>query len=306
MRKITFLFLIISASLFAQKNEDYSKSNKEELINTILSKEKEITKINAILETEKLENKKKFSDAVGKSGEENVKLKKIIKKINTTFLRQTFDSKYINDKTYFKDADLTNEDDTEIFEKYNIVINSIMIDEIDNEVSKTCKYALDFNTNYLKLFEIRKLVLSEKYNEVKYKEAISNIEKLPFLEGDNNLDKTKTRITNLLKNYLENTCLLKIKLDSFRKADQSPVMKQKYSALEKDDHFKDYPYLIQVIKNIKSNVNNYNSEEDLQPCQEVKASVETTKQETTDLEKDKKTKETPIVEKKETSKVNGN
>jgi hypothetical protein len=181
-----------------------------------------------------------------------------------------------------------------------------MIDEIDNEVSKTCKYALDFNTNYLKLFEIRKLVLSEKYNEVKYNEAISNIEKLPVLAADDNLDKTKKRMTNLLKNYLENTCLLKIKLDSFRKADQSPVMKQKYSALEKDDHFKDYPYLIQVIKNIKSNVNNYNSEEDLQPCQEVKASVETTKQETTDLEKDKKTKETPIVEKKETSKVNGN
>jgi hypothetical protein len=37
-----------------------------------------------------------------------------------------------------------------------------MIDEIDNEVSKLAKYALDFNTNYLKLFEIRKLVPAKK------------------------------------------------------------------------------------------------------------------------------------------------
>ncbi|MBA4319892.1 MAG: hypothetical protein C0412_15950, partial [Flavobacterium sp.] len=129
---------------------------------------------------------------------------------------------------------------------------------------------------------------------------ITAIEKLPVLEPDNNLDKTKKRITNLLKNYLENTCLLKTKLDSYKKADQSPVIKQKYAALEKDDHFKDYPYLIQVIRNIKSNVNNYNSKEDLQPCEEVKKTEEvkvpeTVKKDNAELKKE--TKDVPAKDK---------
>lgn len=302
MKKITFLIFLISVPLFAQKTDDYSKLNKDELISKINSKEKEIKKINEILEKEKSENKKKTSDDISMASVESIKLKKIIKETNATFLREIFDNKYVNNKSYFIDTDLANEDNTQKFKNSNVLINSIMVDEIDTEILRTCKYALNFNTNYLKLFEIRKSVLSQKYNELTYKEALNEIENLPILEGDNNLNKTKTRITNLLKNYLESTCLLKNKLDLYRKADQSPVMKQKYSALEKDDHFKDYPYLIQVIKNIKSNVTNYNSDGDLQPCQEMKTSVEK-KPETTELEKDKKTKETPTGEKKETNKV---
>lgn len=281
MKKISFLLFIISASIFAQ---DYSKSNKDALIVIINSKENEIKKINKSLEDEKSENKKKASNGKVMSSEETTNLKKIIKQTNTTFLREIFDNKYVNNKTYFIETDLANEDNTKKFENSNVLINSIMVDEADNEVLKVCKYALDFNKNYLKLFEIRKSVLGEKYNEVTYKEAISNIEKLPVLEADNKLDKTKKRITNLLKNYLENTCLLKNKLDSYKKADQSPVIKQKYNALEKDDHFKDYPYLIQVLKNIKSNVINYNSKEDLQPCIEINQNpIETPKTEKKDL-----------------------
>lgn len=62
---------------------------------------------------------------------------------------------------------------------------------------------------------------------------------------------------------------------------KSPIIKQKYTTLEKDDHFKDYPYLIQIIKNIKTNVINYNSKEDLQPCAEInKFPIETSNTET--------------------------
>lgn len=297
MKKITFLLIIFSSSLFAQ--QDYSKLNKEELILIINTKEKEVKKINESLEKEKLENKKKASDGISKSNNEIIKLKKTIKETNTAFLRESFDNKYINNKAYFKDTDLANEDDTKKFEKSNILIHSIMVDESDDETLKVCKYALDFNKNYLKLFEIRKSILSEKYNEVNYNQAISEIEKLPILEPDNNLDKTKKRITNLLKNYLENTCLLKIKLDSYKKAEQSPVIKQKYIALEKDEHYKDYPYLIQVLRNIKSNVNNY-SKEDLQPCEEVKKAeetkvFETVKKENTEVKKE--SKDVPVKDK---------
>lgn len=287
MKKITILLIIVSTSLFAQ--QDYSKLSKEELIIIINTKEKEAKKINESLEKEKSENKQKASDGRSKSDKEIIKLKKIIKETNGAFLREIFDNKYIKNESYFKDTDLANDDNTKKFENSNVLINSIIVDELDDETLKVCKYALDFNKNYLKLFEIRKSVLSEKYNEAKYNEAISEIEKLPVLEPDNNLDKTKKRITNLLKNYLENTCLLKTKLDSYKKADQSPIMKQKYAALEKDAHYKDYPYLIQVIRNIKTNVTNY-SKEDLQPCEEVKKDNTEVKKETKDVPvKDKAT-----------------
>lgn len=278
MKKITFLFLIITASIFAQ---DYSKSSKDELIKIINSKENALEESNKSLEKEKLENKKKALDGTNKSSEETIKLKTIIKETNIAFLRESFENKYINNKTYFKDTDLVDEDNTKKFEKSNILINSIMVDEVQNEVLNICKYALDFNKNYLKLFEIRKSVLSEKYNEAKLNEALNEIEMLPVLELNSKLDITKKRITNVLKNYIDNTCLLKKKLDALKNADQSPIIKQKYTTLEKDDHFKDYPYLIQIIKNIKKNVINYNSKEDLQPCAEInKSPIETSNTET--------------------------
>jgi hypothetical protein len=297
MKKITFLFFILSASLFAQ--QEYSKLNNQDLIKIINAKETEKSTLKASLEREKKEKDKILNESSSKKNKEIAELKKIIQDINKTILREIFDNKYIKNESYFKDTDLANDDNTKKFENSNVLINSIMVDELDDETLKVCKYALDFNKNYLKLFDIRKSVLSEKYNEDKYNEAISEIEKLPVLESDNNLDKTKKRITNLLKNYLENTCLLKTKLDSYKKADQSPIMKQKYTALEKDDHYKDYPYLIQVIRNIKANVTNY-SKEGLQPCEEVKKAEEVKVPET--LNKDNKevkkdTKDSPVKDK---------
>lgn len=285
MKKITLLILFVTSIIFAQNKEDYAK--------IIKTKDTEISTLKISLDKEKKEKDKIINESSSKKNKEIAELKKIIKETNTTFLREIFDNKYIKNETYFKDTDLSNDDNTKKFENSNILINSIVVNEEDNETLKVCNYALDFNENYLKLFEIRKSVLSEKFNETRYKEAIIDIEKLPVLEPDNNLDKTKKRITNLLKNYLENTCLLKIKLDSYKKADQSPAIKQKYATLEKDDHFKDYPYLIQVIRNIKSNVNNYNSKEDLQPCEEVKKTEEvkvpeTVKKDSAEVKKDTK------------------
>ena len=83
-------------------------------------------------------------------------------------------------------------------------------------------------------------------------------------------------MSNFLKNYLENTCLLKKTLEAYKKADQSAIIKQKYTALEKDERYKDYMYLIETIRKIKNNVNNYTND-DLQPCEvkekEVKANA---------------------------------
>jgi hypothetical protein len=301
MKKITLLFILLSVSIFAQtddnlkskdkkelnykiKSEDYSKLKDNELINKIESRDKKIKELEESLKKVNLANIQIANAGNNKYSKEVSELKKVIKETNDIFLREIFENKYINNKTYFKETDLAFEDNTKKFENSNKLINSIKVEEPDVEVLRVCDNAIKFNENYLKLFEIKKSVLSGKYNVAEVNEAIKKIENLPVLEPDSKLNITKNKIVGLLNNYLGNTCLLKKKLDALKNADQSPVIKQKYASLEKDDHFKDYPYLIQVLKNIKSNVNNYNSKEDLQPCIEINQNpIETPKTEKKDL-----------------------
>lgn len=271
MKKNFLLIILISTFSFAQTTKDYSKSSKEELVNTINSKEKEIKTLNEKLNIEKTAKEKLESKLNNSVNLEIAELKKSIKETNTVFLREIFDNKYVN-KPYLMETDLAIEDISTRIENSNILIKSILLDDTNKEVFNVCNKALNFNQNYLKLFEIRKNVLNQKYDAQKNNNAIKEIEALPVLDENSKLDITKKRMSNFLKNYSENMCLLKKTLDAYKRADQSAIMKQKYTALEKDEHYKDYPYLIQIIRKIKNSVNDYTND-DLQPCDEVKEKV---------------------------------
>ena len=133
--------------------------------------------------------------------------------------------------------------------------------------------SIDFNSNYNTLYTIQKTVLIEYYNEKNVNEAISSIEKLPKLKTDSKLDNKKNKILNTLKNYLDNTCSLKKKLDNYKNADCKSLPMQKiFTSLEKDDSYKDYTYLVKVIRKMKNNKNDY-SKDDLQPCEDIKKST---------------------------------
>jgi hypothetical protein len=200
-------------------------------------------------------------------------LKNIIKDNNTYWLRGLFDELY-TDK-YFIETKLETYDITSQIVKSNVYIKSIKVVEEDSEVIKRCQKALNFNENYLKLYELRKL-LNEKFNEEKNNNALNEINKLPELELNSKLNIYKSSLYKYLENYKDNTCLLKLKLDVYKNADQiSNKLKLSYAALLIDAHFKDYPYLIYVIKNISKNVNNY-SKSDLQPCEELKTNTPAT------------------------------
>ncbi|MDI1317428.1 hypothetical protein [Flavobacterium sp.] len=289
MKKYFLLIILISTFSFAQK--DYSKSSKEELINTINSKDKELKSLKEKLESEKTAKEKLETNQTKSTNAEIAQLKKSIKETNAVFLREIFDNKYVS-KPYLMETDLAIDDISTRIENSNILIRSILLDDTNKEVFEICNKALDFNKNYLKLFQIRNDVIFEKYDSVKVNEAIKEIQMLPALDENSKLDSTKKRMSSVLKNYLENTCLLKKTLDAYKKADQSAILKQKYTALEKDEHYKDYPYLVQTIKKIKNSVVGY-TDDDLQPCDEVKEKV------TKNNEDDKSSKENSPIKTKE-------
>lgn len=267
MKKYILFAILFSSFSFAQ-TKDYSKSSKDELINTINAKDKEIKSLKEKLDIEKTAKDKLESKLNNSVNSEIAELKKSIKETNTVFLREIFDNKYVN-KPYLMDTDLAIEDIATRIENSNILIKSILLDDTNKEVFDVCNKALNFNRNYLKLFEIRKNVLNQKYDAQKNTDAINEIEQLPVLDENSKLNSTKKKISNYLKNYSENICLLKKTLDAYKRADQSAIMKQKYTALEKDEHYKDYPYLIEIIRKIKNSVNDYTND-DLQPCDLIK------------------------------------
>jgi hypothetical protein len=276
MKNYLLLIVLVTGFSFAQEKEkEYAKLNKEELIAKINSKDEEIKSLKKKLESEKTAKEKVIPKQSNAENLEIAALKKSIKETNAVFQRKTFDNIYVN-KPYLTDTDLASDDISTRIENSNVLIRGILLDDTNREVFDVGNKALAFNSNYLKLFEIRKNVLGQKYDGVKVEQALKEIEKLPALEVNSKLGNTKTNMSNFLKNYLENTCLLKKILEAYKKADQSAIIKQKYTALEKEERYKDYPYLIETIRKTKNNVNNYTND-DLQPCEvkekEVKANA---------------------------------
>ena len=139
MKKTTVLLLLITSISFAQ--------SKEELVNIIKQKDKEIEKLKESIKKEKASNEKMINEDSKTTNNYIAELKKIIKETNVTFLREIFDNKYIINASYFKDTDLANEDNTKKFENSNILINSIKVDESNKEVIEVCIEAINFNAN---------------------------------------------------------------------------------------------------------------------------------------------------------------
>ena len=261
MKKYILSFLFISTSIFAQ---DYSKLKNPQLVDSITKKDKTIKDLNKTIS----ELKKQVELLNKNEDSRNLdKFKSIIKDDNKFWLKDLFDKKYTD--SYFAETDLESEDISQKIEKSNVYIISIMSVETNKEIIEKCNLALEFNKNYKALYTIKNTVLSEKYNQKNVTEAISAIENLPKLKTDSKLDKSKTRILNTLKNYLDSTCSLKKKLDGWKNAEcKSPAMQKLFTSLEKDDSYKGYDYLVKVIRKMKSNKIDYTND-DLQPCPEA-------------------------------------
>lgn len=195
-------------------------------------------------------------------------LKKVIYEINDLFLKDLV-NEYINNDLFFKETDLLlgKEEDLLKFKKHNLKIKSIMITEHDPIVIQKCQNALNFNNTYLKLFEIRKNVLSQKFDSVKVDQAIKEIDNLPLIMNNSKMFVNKDNIRTDLVKYLQTTCELKKELEVLiENPFQTPTHKQKYDILKNNKEFKKYSYLIDIIEKVKKDKTNY-SKNDLQPCE---------------------------------------
>ncbi|MFV8393188.1 hypothetical protein [Flavobacterium sp. LB2P6] len=280
MKKITLLLLLITSSVFAQI--DYSKFSKDELMSKLKTKEREISDLKKSLDEKIIVKDKALKESFITRNKEVSELTKIIEETNAVFLREIFDAKYIKNTTYFKDTDLANENNTEKFKNSNVLINSIKVKQT-NSLLDICNKALDFNKNYLDLFSIKDSVLNKKFDKIKVLAAVKAIENLPELESDCKLNIKKMKIVNLLKNYSENICLLRNDLDKLKTKKDQKSLAPTYLKLEKDNRYKDYPFLLSIVSEMRKDVNSYTND-DLQPCIEINQNpIETPKTEKKDL-----------------------
>lgn len=184
--------------------------------------------------------------------------------VNNTFLKKLFINNYYTNANYFKVTDLAKEDFTKDFIKSNLLLQSMQL-SVTGDSLAMCKKGLEFNENYLKLYEIKNSnILSKKFDKETMNKTLSEIEKLAQLEENSNLDKTKIRIKKLLSEYADVTTILrqKLEIETNKNTDiNNPLYKKIFTDFEKT--YNEYPYLIKVIKETDKGKNKNSFQTDL-------------------------------------------
>lgn len=191
--------------------------------------------------------------------------------VNNVFLKTLFIDNYMDNKNYFMETDLSNEDLTGNFKKANLLLKSMQL-SVTGDSLAICAKGLDFNDNYLTLYRIKQgNTLKEKYHKEKVNQAVNEIEQLPALETGSKLSRTKVELADAIRNYAIKTTALKTEIDSWKKHDQdNPKVKAAYLNLEKQH--KSYPYLIRIIRESK-NSNNYQTDLEVPDLDSVKSQI---------------------------------
>lgn len=272
MKLLVIIFTFFSLPSLAQTT-DITKYTKEEFIETISKKDKEFSALMDTLKKLKAEIAGLKSSKTNNLRKDEIleqevsQLKQVIKQNNEVFLIEVFKEKYT--QKYFQETKLEAEDKTEKIRNSDILIKSVSVGA-DRETLDLSSKAFDFNKNYIALYEIQKTVLNVKFDEKKVQESINTIATLPFLDSNSVLNRTKIHLTELLKNYRDNTCLLKAELDKLKKGIDQKALIPSYLKYEKMPRFNEYKYLLSVIVEMKKNVNSF-TQDALQPCEEFKS-----------------------------------
>lgn len=269
MRKnmLTLSLLLLSFSVLSQSKDELNielQNSKKIIVNL----EKEVKALKK--KSERLETAQINSDS------ENEELKGLLTVTTNRWLKPVFIDKYM--KTgYFENTELANSEEDfdeiiKIFHQYDLIIRSVKVTANSEDTIRLAQKALNFNENYLRLFEIRRDVLAEKFTKENVELALVKMESLPALEKNSNLQKTKEDFRALLLNYEDSTCSLKENLFHLIQADQTTVTTKKmYNDFLTQKKYASYPYLVGVINKLQKNVIMY-TPEDLS-CPEEKLEI---------------------------------
>ena len=134
MKKYIIAFILITTATFAQ---DYSKLKNNQLVDSINKKNEIIKKLNNKIS----QFNKKQEELLNKNDDSKdvETFKKIINKVNESWLKDLFYKKYTD--TYFAETDLESEDISQKIEKSTVYINSIKSVETNNEIIAKCNQA---------------------------------------------------------------------------------------------------------------------------------------------------------------------
>ena len=176
------------------------------------------------------------------------------------YLKERFELNF-SDNVYLSQDIFDDNEFESKFPKIESLVNAIkyVAENITfDDVSKSkCIKILDFNTNYLKLKDIKKNVLTKKYDSLSIRKTLKEISQLPELDSNISPLLYNRRILTiaLLNNYSLRTRELKTLLDKLSRADQnSNFTKSDYKSLEKSKLYENYPFLLNVIRTIQKNV----------------------------------------------------
>jgi hypothetical protein len=263
--KLLFFTLIFPFSFFSQ--------NKDELI----KKNNDLTAENKKLLI-KIDSLNKINGKIIKSNDSTIlvinskfnELKKNTRESNKVFnitkpYEQKFTNIYLEEEKFEK---LTDEALLKIKNAEIITTSILLTEEPSSSIYKLANNVRDFNKNRLVLDSITKNVLDQKYDSLNIKNALDQLGILKPLQKDSEMEKYKTNLTLLLKEYKIVNCLASNQYKEMSKK-MIETLSQSEQGFDKsllDGKFnkgiaKEYTYLMKVFNAIKNDPNNYSLKE---------------------------------------------
>ena len=191
--------------------------------------------------------------SIGQKLNENVNseiINKTLQSVNNIWIREIFENKYIKNENYFRDTDLLESvEQKNRVNNSNIMITSIKLFTNNADTLKLCIKALDFNKNYLELYNVKYgNSLKVKYNKESIAQIINGINNLPKIDTLSKLNITKFKIKELYENYEVKYNSLKVLINNNKEI--NPFVIEQFSVQEKNN--KEYPYLLELINKAKN------------------------------------------------------
>lgn len=269
MNKYLFTIVVFSGICFQKSYSQSVTQLKEQM--TVLNDS--INKLNKVLKSqlvtdslfqEEIKNQKK---TIILTRDSISNLNRSVKEINNLWLRDLLFNKYQLNDNYFITKDLSKEEDKLKLTKIDACAKSLIVEGVKGDTLKICQKVIEFHKIYLMLSNIQENVVTQKYDSLNVKKALLEIESSQMqLDKSSKLFISSSNQKDLLLNYKSRCCDLKIELEKLKKMEQTaPFTIKKYNDLLTDVRFVKYEYLINIIKEMKNNVNSY-TDEDLEIC----------------------------------------
>lgn len=199
-------------------------------------------------------------------------IKSVFKEVSDFYCFENFEKYYVKNNNFIEQTSLNDKTANDKIVLLNRIIMAVKYSTDDIKTFEICNKALLFNKNYQELSKIKDTLCKNKYNAITNNQ---NIKLLLDIKIDQNtkLDTERNGLVELLRNYKKSILALKtyfeekpIRIKDNKVLDSNlellkqnlPQIKDKTNKLKTDALYKNYPYLLKIIDEVKNNPNSYN------------------------------------------------